>query len=96
MGELKGHVGVEVLAREGFQQPAVLRGDGARLAGVADALPQQRRRHRESTPLRLARDGHELLDALARDETPRAEPHSVAGDAAAHERAVRRGEDCGS
>ena len=92
----KGDVGIELFLRKGLQEPAVLVGHTTCLRGIANTLAEQRRRDREPPPVRLARNRQEIRDALARDETPRAEAHAVASHAAAHDRIVGGRQDCRS
>ena len=96
MRELKGNVRIEPAGGKGIEQPAVFVGDGDGLGALADALAKQGSGDGKSLRVGAPRRIQELIGALAGNEAPRPQLHSVARHDAPNGRAVGGYEDAGA
>ena len=93
VGRLDREVRAQPRARDAVEHALVLLDDRLRLAGLADALAEQRRVREQPALVELPEHRHRLLERLTGDEAPRAEAHPVPADEAADRLALGGGED---
>ena len=93
VGRLDREVRAQPRARDAVEHALVLLDDRLCLAGLADALTEQRRVREQAALVELPEHGHGFLERLTGDEAPSAEAHPVPADKAADRLALGGGED---